>query len=601
MLLLTLSAVFLLSPGTTSGQFPAICNTPGNLQSKTCCPNNCGGAGRGTCENITATAARQWQSADPTVTNILLDAPNNPQKGTADSRYLWPTIVFENVCNCHGNFGGVDCSECDFGWIGKECTTRKTVTRRSFRSLSEDEKNMFVQATADLKNEMGVWSVIVEEPLNYSSGTVTLQNVSTYDVFVYFHNFVARDDSRQCGIVNNNIGIDFAHAGPVFPVWHRHYLLILEREYQRITNNPLFGLPYWQWEENDQSMFTPEYYGTPANSNNSATAINVSGQVINPTDWNTACDILYWSPNLTGCIEYWKPCNPANDLAERRPLQRGGQVQFDYLPNIIEVMIAISAPSYDAPDAKGQYSTDDPRASFRSRLEGWNIICSAINCTGGPDPLGHQHMHNNVHNWMGGQMDVVPAAVNEPAFNLHHANVDRILESWIQRFAKGNSNPGLLPAYVPVSGGHPGHNRDDYIVPFFPVITAGMQYRVAEEFGYTYDNLISADIPDEAIPDCNTNQYPYSCPICDANRTCINCTSQMCPAPTAPPPTSGVREDSESDSPALPIGLGLGLGIPLLVAVVAILILIIYIIRERMKESGGVLFGAQSLEMTAAT
>ena len=125
---------------------------------------------------------------------------------------------------------------------------------------------------------------------------------------------------------------------------------------------------------------------------------------------------------------------------------------------------------------------------FRSRLEGWNIICSAVTCTGPPQspaiPFG-DHMHNNVHDWVGGQMDV-PAAVNNPIFNLHHCNVDRILESWIRRFINSTTPSQLLPAYVPVSGGHPGHNRDDYMVPFFLLIRAGEQYSLSYEWGYTY-------------------------------------------------------------------------------------------------------------------
>ena len=65
-------------------------------------------------------------------------------------------------------------------------------------------------------------------------------------------------------------------------------------------------------------------------------------------------------------------------------------------------------------------------------------------------------------------MDDVPAAVNDPIFNLHHCNVDRVLESWLQRFAKGDPDTKQLPSYVPLTRAHPGHNRDDYMVPFFP-------------------------------------------------------------------------------------------------------------------------------------
>ena len=568
-MLLLFSAVLFVFPWRTFTQFPAICNIPNNLQTKTCCPNNCGGPTRGSCESVTERVVARWGKANSEVNAILEDAPNQPQKGTADARYLWPTVVFDKVCLCNGNFGGVDCSECDFGWTGRDCSKRKTpVIRKSFGRLTETEKQTVVNATRNLKKEMGYWSVIVEEPTNYTSGMVTLQNVSTYDFFIYLHSYAARGGAQICTrVVDNNITIDFAYSGPAFPMWHRRYLLTVEKEFQRITNDTSFALPYWQWEDGDLSPFTAEYYGIPSN-NYGSDAVNVSGQLLSPDDWNTLCDITYWSPSLN-CSEYWRPCNPANDLAAQRPLQRGGG--SSYLPNRVEVMIAIAAPSYDAADAQGNFFRDAPRQSFRSRLEGWNIICSAVTCTGPRDTLSH-HMHNSIRDWVGGQMSGNPAAANDPIFNFHHCNLDRILESWIQKFTGGNSNPALLPAYVPVSGGHPGHNRDDYMVPFFPLITAGGQYRSAVDWGYQYDELIIADIQDNNIPDCSS--VTASCPICDANSTCINCTSETCPSPV-----------SVSGSAHVGLGLGLGLGLPLLIAIAALVILIILLIIFCRKRS----------------
>ena len=543
MIMLLLAIVLVLSPHITSAQFSAICNKPENLQSKTCCPNNCNG--RGSCQNIVSLVDAQYQKANQTVVEILLDTPNVPDKGTADARYLWPTVVFENVCVCEGNYWGVDCNECNFGWTGSDCNTRKTpVVRRSFARLTSGEKEAFIAATQALKRQVGVWSVVVEEPPNYTTGTVALQNVSTYDFFIYLHDYVARDG--LCTDVNDGITIDFAHSGPVFPVWHRRYMLIVEREFQRITRNESFGFPYWEWEQNDTSMFTEQYYGVP--SNVYGPAVNVMGDIVNPEDWNTICDITYQIDAT--CEQAWRLCNPANDLAQKNTLQRGGM--STYLPNVVEVMITLAAPSYDAPDADGQYFRDSPRTSFRSRLEGWNIICSAENCTGPPQspdaPFG-DHMHNNVHDWVGGQMDDVPAAVNDPIFNLHHCNVDRILESWMQRFARGVNSPEVLPAYVPVSGTHPGKNRDDFMVPFFPLIRAGEQYNVSQEWGYVYDQLIPALIADREIADCSAAAIQGECPICDANATCIDCTGQTCPAPNAINlfETFGLDEDEDDD------------------------------------------------------
>ena len=143
-----------------------------------------------------------------------------------------------------------------------------------------------------------------------------------------------------------------------------------------------------------------------------------------------------------------------------------------------------------ATDEDGQYFRDAPQTSFRSRLEGWNRICSDANCTG-PQDLHMDHMHNNVHDWVRKQMDNIPSSVNHPIFNLHHCNVDRIFESWMQRFAQGHTSPELLPAYVTASGGHPEHNCDDFLVPFLSLITEGGQYRVTIEWSYIYDATTS--------------------------------------------------------------------------------------------------------------
>ena len=537
--------------------------------------------------SIAEVASEQSQKADQDVIKILLNAPNVQQKGTADARYQWPTVVFEKVCICKGNYWGVSCGECKFGWTGNDCSTKKTpVVRRSFSTLSTEDKQAFVNATIDLKKEMGVWSVVIEEPANYSSGTVKLQDVSTYDFFVYLHNNVARDS--KCNDVNGGVRVDFGHSGPVFPVWHRYYLLLLEREFQRIMGDDTFGLPYWEWEQNDRSPFSKEYYGVP--SNVYGPAENVTGDLINPEDWHVVCDLIHRDDDAD-CASLWKPCIPVTDLAARRPLQRGGK--STYLPNIVEVMIALAAPLYDAKDDTGRFSRDSPRESFRSRMEGRNTICSASVCVG---PRDISRLHNNIHLWVGGHLSKVPAAVNDPVFNIHHANVDRVLESWMQRFT-----PTTLPSYVPERDGHPGHNHDDFMVPYFPLITAGEQYKLAEEWGYVYDSLISAGISDDAIKDCDDINI---CPTCDANGTCIDC-DYTCPEPGAvviilpTPPPSDTDEDDEDDSGAVEPALGLGLGIPLLITIViiAILLIIIFVLRKRSSFPGK----DKGVEMTTKT
>jgi tyrosinase len=495
--------------------------------------------------------------------DILANSPNEPAKNAIDSRYLWPILIFENVCECSGNFGGAngDCSECDFGWIGANCNVKKPpVIRKKFSSLTSEEKRKVVNATRDLKHETGYWSVIVDEPNNYTSGTVQLQNVSTYDSFIVLHGFIARDDS--CNLINKNVNIDFAHKGPVFPLWHRRYILIVEREFQRILQNESFGLPYWQWEVNDMSPFHEDYFGSLPHHQH--TNYNRSKSIINPYIWNTLCDLNYQNESLS-CSDYWKACNPAEDLAKKQMLQRDGARSGVYLPNVNEVKIALATNSYSAPDINGQYNTlYPPRSSFSNRLEGWNRVCSALPCVSPSlTPIDQVHMHNVIHVWIGGHMLYIPAAVNDPIFNLHHCNVDRMLES-----------QELLPAYAPISNGHPGHNRDDYIVPFFPLITPGKQYQLSKRWGYVYDELIPADTMDYDIPTCDVNS---TCAFCDANGTCINCFNidYMCPLPN-------VLVSPQGDVGKLDILIWLGIIALSFISTCCLLLIIMFIIHIKL-------------------
>ncbi|XP_064402552.1 L-dopachrome tautomerase-like [Halichondria panicea] len=504
-------------------QFSAVCNTPENLQNKVCCPNNCNrDRGRGDCVNVTSTAYDQSDRADQEIVAVLRNAPNVLQKGTIDSRYLWPTMVFENVCICSGNFYGVDCSECAFGWSGENCENKTLVVRRSFGSLSSSEKESVTNGMLMLKSEMGYWSVVTEEPPT-ASGRVTLQDVSTYDFLVYIHHHVSRDASKACQVLNGGINVDFAHSGSNFPIWHRTYLLIVERALQRVLGNPDFGLPYWEWESNDLSVFDERYFGTFSSRS------GVYQNIANGLNWKTVCDITYrrktendeiayWiEENPTYCTEYWAPCDPINDLKSSadNQLQRGNAET--YLPNPREIQIAIAAPQYDVPNVNGKYRQDSPRGSFRSRLEGWSLMCSTSDLCVGPQVSSKfQRLHNNVHDWIHGHMSVPPSAVNDPVFSLHHSNIDRILESWMQRFSSGNR-----PPYQPNSGGHIGHNLNDYMVPFFPLITPNEQYSTSENWGYRYDSLIQATLSDSAIPDCNYDpQNIGECHVCTADTQC---------------------------------------------------------------------------------
>ena len=50
-------------------------------------------------------------------------------------------ILTCKLCTCNGNFFGPDCSECFFGWEGKNCDVKKKpLKRKNALSLSPEER-----------------------------------------------------------------------------------------------------------------------------------------------------------------------------------------------------------------------------------------------------------------------------------------------------------------------------------------------------------------------------------------------------------------------------------------------------------------------------
>ena len=70
----------------------------------------------------------------------------------------------------------------------------------------------------------------------------------------------------------------------------------------------------------------------------------------------------------------------------------------------------------------------------------------------------------------------VAASANDPIFLSHHAMVDCIFETWLQK------NPS---ATYPIATEIPqGHRKQDYIVPFFPLYKHEDMFSTADKFGY---------------------------------------------------------------------------------------------------------------------
>ena len=507
-------------------QFPAVCNTPDSLSTKTCCPDNCGS--HGTCVSIRETVESSWDSANATIVKILHGLSGWPQ----DVRYQWPLKIFERVCSCNEGWGGHDCSHCDFGFIANEsgeCVKRNTnqlMVRRNFMHLSKQERFNYIRLVEAAKNERKKEWAVITRVLEEANGYYELQNVSTYDMMVFVHVLSVREkESTFCPnvLIPNNtehLRIPFAHKSSPFLPWHRYFLMRYESELQRIGEklgiSEDFTLPYWDWAPTDTCLiFTHELFGIPEYNDK---LVNVSGTLFENGIWPVVCDLQYRVQvenqsvieSDTECAKARTLCDVEGDRVHNRRLQRGSWLEYMralHLPDYEAVAMTLLPDQYEGP------------YGFANRLEGFVEQCTdeAVKCMFVPS--AGNNIHGTVHEYLGGHMSIGGPSANDPVFFLHHGNVDRIFERWLQKY---NGDP---PSYKPMSGGIPGHNLNDYFVPQFPLKKIADVYKESKELGYIYDEL------PWSIP---TTDYQVGCPSkqCDKGgypRTVlVNATSAYC-------------------------------------------------------------------------
>ena len=75
--------------------------------------------------------------------------------------------------------------------------------------------------------------------------------------------------------------------------------------------------------------------------------------------------------------------------------------------------------------------------------------------------FGYTELHNRVHIYIGGTTLIVPQASNDPIFFLHHCNIDRLYEEWLDQYSYQD-----FPSYEPSTFNYeinPGQNIDEYL------------------------------------------------------------------------------------------------------------------------------------------
>ncbi|MFF2952962.1 tyrosinase family protein [Kitasatospora sp. NPDC057965] len=288
------------------------------------------------------------------------------------------------------------------------------------------------------------------------------EKVRTYDLFVIWHVMSMRTAVPPGGDPDVR---NAAHRGPIFLPWHRVMLGLLEANLQRVLGDPSFGLPYWDWTA-DAALDRPS----------------------DSDFWKPTCMGGTGSPAAGGAVTDGPfgvdPANPGDPDAFRVRIDVNSMLTLiNRPPRGLRRALGVDAPNLPtAADVTAAYDTDpvtgDPNLAvydfapwdvssegFRNRLEGFN-------------PFG---LHNLVHVYIGRDMGLA-SSPNEPAFYLHHCNIDRIWEGWMRRNGRHYLPDQSAPASLR------GHRLKDPIVS--PLGASATPESVLDSTAvYTYDVL----------------------------------------------------------------------------------------------------------------
>jgi hypothetical protein len=174
------------------------------------------------------------------------------------------------------------------------------------------------------------------------------------------------------------------HGSYFFFSWHRMYLYFFERILRAASGDPNFALPYWNWNDSTQRAL-PQPFWSPATGNS-----------------------LYIPVNYT---------EPDGTVITGRPagVDDGS---YQLADGTVDFSVAFTYTNFDSPSGSG--------ASFGGQIASPTQFNS-------PHGELESQPHDVVHVALDGLMGDPDTAAEDPIFWLHHANIDRLWNQWIQQ------------------------------------------------------------------------------------------------------------------------------------------------------------------------
>jgi len=186
--LMRIAVGILFVVGIGKAQIPEPCANAPSFSRKECCPTPTNvGSNPGPCGmNLTPPRGK------------CVEIPNGVVN-ESDPRQNWPLFYFTQVCNCTSNYGGYDCGECAFGYRGPNCNQKHTHQRRSISELSDQEWNTYINQLRRAKSSSTSRYRVITSPPDYNNlAALQTQPIGVYNLFVWFHHYVAKDNDGMC-------------------------------------------------------------------------------------------------------------------------------------------------------------------------------------------------------------------------------------------------------------------------------------------------------------------------------------------------------------------------------------------------------------------
>jgi tyrosinase len=250
--------------------------------------------------------------------------------------------------------------------------------------------------------------------------------------------------------------MDCPHGNWWFYVWHRGYVGLFEQTIRKLSNDPAFTMPFWDWSELPRipdemfdGVLTPTDQAYKPYTSDIATFTNFIQPALKEY-WNALSEeqrAQQEQRGVTSFEELWDGVTGGSDPAngafavtararyltrERPELDKG--TTFDASRQV--VLGGLAPTFFYASDAPAKYLQ---ALSFNSVRTG-----SHVTQPGGTTWFSvlEGMPHNNVHNDIGGVGPWDPGPYGymtnflssvDPVFFLHHANIDRLWDVWTRK------------------------------------------------------------------------------------------------------------------------------------------------------------------------